>query len=102
MVISIKNAESLDHLKEKILLKIGWSTDSSENVHIARTRHLDSISKVKEHLHAAVNLLNDQILSLEFIAEELRLVQRALSEITGEFSTEDLLGEIFSKFCIGK
>jgi len=102
LVISIKNTESLDHLKEKILLEIGWSTDSNENVHIARTRHLDSISKVKEHLNVAVSLLDDQILSLEFIAEELRLVQRALSEITGEFSTEDLLGEIFSKFCIGK
>ncbi|MEI7838819.1 MAG: tRNA uridine-5-carboxymethylaminomethyl(34) synthesis GTPase MnmE [bacterium] len=102
LVISIKNIKTLEQLKEKILLEIGWSTDSSENVHIARTRHLDSISKVKEHLCEAVNLLDNQILSLEFIAEELRLVQRALSEITGEFSTEDLLGEIFSKFCIGK
>ena len=102
LVISIKNTESIENLKAKILIEIGWSKDSGENVHIARTRHLDSISKVKEHLIVAVNLLDDQILNLEFIAEELRLVQRALSEITGEFSTEDLLGEIFSKFCIGK
>jgi tRNA modification GTPase len=51
---------------------------------------------------AAIDILDHQILNLELIAEELRLTQNALSEITGEFTAEDLLGEIFSKFCIGK
>jgi tRNA modification GTPase len=102
LVISTKNKESVEQLREKILEVIGWSKDSGENVHIARTRHLDSISKVKHHLMAAIDILDHQILNLELIAEELRLTQNALSEITGEFTAEDLLGEIFSKFCIGK
>lgn len=102
LVISTKNKESVEQLREKILEVIGWSKDSGENVHIARTRHLDSISKVKQHLMDAIDILDHQILNLELIAEELRLTQNALSEITGEFTAEDLLGEIFSKFCIGK
>ena len=102
LVISTKNKESVEQLREKILKVIGWSQDSGENVYIARTRHLDSISKVKHHLMAAIDILEYQILNLELIAEELRLVQNELAEITGEFTTEDLLGEIFSKFCIGK
>ena len=102
IVMSIKDKSNLIELNRKILEVIGWSSDNSENVSIARTRHLSSILKVKEHLEMALGFMSGKELSLELIAEEMRLVQNALSEITGEFSSEDLLGEIFSKFCIGK
>ncbi len=102
IVMSIKDKSNLIELNRKILEVIGWSSDNSENVSIARTRHLSSILKVKEHLEMALGFMSGKVLSLELIAEEMRLVQNALSEITGEFSSEDLLGEIFSKFCIGK
>ncbi len=102
IVVSIKDKTNLLELNKKILEVIGWSSDNSENVSIARTRHMTSIVKVKEHLEMALKLICGKEMSLELIAEEMRLVQNALSEITGEFSSDDLLGEIFSKFCIGK
>ena len=65
---------------------------------MARARHLEALTQVSAHLQLA----SSQISSAELIAEELRLAQDALSSITGEFTPDDLLGEIFSKFCIGK
>jgi tRNA modification GTPase len=65
---------------------------------MARARHLQALSEVDEHLQFASTQNN----SAELVAEELRLAQEALSTITGEFTPDDLLGEIFSKFCIGK
>jgi len=102
IVLSTTQKNEIDKLRERILVEIGWSHENSENVYLARTRHLQSIIKVREHLDCALNLFNSNMLSLELIAEEMRLVQNALSEITGEFSSDDLLGEIFSTFCIGK
>jgi len=102
LVISTVDDQEIDFLQKRILKEIGWSRDNSENVYLARTRHLQSIIKVREHLESALELFSAKMLSLELIAEEMRLVQNALSEITGEFSSDDLLGEIFSKFCIGK
>ena len=102
LILSTKSSGELQKLRERILNDMGWSKDNSENVHLARSRHLQSIIKVKEHLEVAVSLFDSKILSLELIAEEMRLVQNALSEITGEYSSDDLLGEIFSTFCIGK
>jgi len=102
IVVSTKDKSNLMILNEKLLEIIGWSKVNSESVSIARSRHMNSIVKVRDHLEIAYELISSKELNLELIAEEMRLVQNALSEITGEFSTEDLLGEIFSKFCIGK
>jgi len=65
---------------------------------MARARHLEALSQVSLHL----NIAAEQIKSAELVAEELRIAQEYLGSITGEFTPDDLLGEIFSKFCIGK
>ena len=72
------------------------------DVLLARERHLQALVRVHDHLMAAQALLLAQAEHLDLLAEELRLAQHALGEITGEFSADDLLGEIFSRFCIGK
>lgn len=95
--LSAKTGEGLDLLKS-CLLKIAGYQSSGEGVFMARARHLSAMSGVNVHLHAAI----EQIQSAELVAEELRMAQVALSDITGEFTPDDLLGEIFSKFCIGK
>jgi len=69
---------------------------------MARERHLQALHRVGEHLQSAHELLLARAEHLDLLAEELRLAQLALSEITGEFTADDLLGEIFSRFCIGK
>ena len=67
-----------------------------------RARHLQALQRVDEHLLQAAGLLAAQAEHLDLLAEELRLAQQALGAITGEFTADDLLGEIFSRFCIGK
>jgi tRNA modification GTPase len=74
---------------------------SSEGQFIARRRHLDAIDRAAEHLFLGKQQL-ELHLAGELLAEELRLTQQHLSEITGEFSSDDLLTKIFSSFCIGK
>jgi tRNA modification GTPase len=71
---------------------------SHEDSFLARERHLVALGLAGEHLVQAESLLREP----EFLAEELRLAHRALGTITGEYSPEDLLGDIFSRFCIGK
>lgn len=95
--LSAKTGEGLTHLKDHLLSLVGYQ-QNSEGVFMARARHLDALNEVKQHLDNA----SQQINYAELVAEELRLSQEALSRITGEFSPDDLLGEIFSKFCIGK
>jgi tRNA modification GTPase len=73
----------------------------ASGVFSARRRHLDALGRAQAHIAEGRNQL-EQYRAGELLAEELRQAQRALSEITGEFTTEDLLGEIFSGFCIGK
>jgi len=68
---------------------------------MARRRHLKALSDTNKHLEDACKITKQEIRA-ELLAEELRLAQIALSSITGEFSADDLLGEIFSRFCIGK
>ncbi|MBU2876502.1 MULTISPECIES: tRNA uridine-5-carboxymethylaminomethyl(34) synthesis GTPase MnmE [Aliiglaciecola] len=85
-----------EHLKECM----GFD-QSSEGQFIARRRHLDAIDRAAEHLDIGQQQLHEHIAG-EILAEELRLTQQALNEITGEFSSDDLLGRIFSSFCIGK
>ena len=68
---------------------------------MARRRHLWALAEAKKHLESATKITEEKIQS-ELLAEELRLTQQTLASITGEFSADDLLGEIFSRFCIGK
>jgi tRNA modification GTPase len=86
----------LDQLRQAILRAAGWSS-TGESVFLARERHLRALRSASEHLEAATAQSE-----WEFFAEELRLAQGALASITGEFSSDDLLGEIFRRFCIGK
>jgi tRNA modification GTPase len=95
--LSAKTGQGLDLLKAQLLKLVGYQA-SGEGVFMARARHLEALTQVNQHLQAAAK----QIKSAELVAEELRLAQESLSSITGEFTSDDLLGEIFSKFCIGK
>ncbi len=94
--LSAKTGKGISLLREELLKIAGFSP--TENVFLARSRHLEALNEAAEHLQNAMEVLP----ALEFFAEELRLAQNALSKITGEFSADDLLGEIFSHFCIGK
>ena len=95
--ISAKLGTGIDTLRTEILATIGFDSDNSD-IFIARTRHLDAIRRSVEHIHLGFQDWSN----LEILAEELRYAHNSLSEITGEFSSDDLLGEIFSRFCIGK
>jgi tRNA modification GTPase len=95
--LSAKTGAGVELLREKLLEAAGWQA-AGEGTFMARTRHLEALGRAASHLAAA----RDAAAQLELFAEELRLAQAALSEITGEFTADDLLGEIFSKFCIGK
>jgi tRNA U34 5-carboxymethylaminomethyl modifying GTPase MnmE/TrmE len=95
--LSAKHGQGVDLLRQHLLHLAGWQA-SGEGVFMARSRHLEALAKVAEHLQQAADILGQA----ELVAEELRLAQESLSEITGEFTPDDLLGEIFSKFCIGK
>jgi tRNA modification GTPase len=95
--MSAKTGEGIDLLKDELLKLAGWQP-AGEGVFMARARHLAAMEDVRKHLQNAEGLLAQS----ELFAEELRLAQEALSNITGEFSPDDLLGEIFSRFCIGK
>ena len=68
----------------------------------ARARHVQALARAAEHLEIAERLLHRSEPALDLLAEELRLAQNALGEITGEFTADDLLGVIFARFCIGK
>lgn len=96
IALSAKSGEGIDLLRDALLRIAGWHP--AEDVFIARERHLRALRSAGEHIVAA----RAQLPQLELFAEELRLAQRALAEITGEFSADDLLGEIFGRFCIGK
>jgi len=100
--ISAKEGIGIDTLKQKLLNLAGWNSTNDESVYVSRQRHLNSLRKVQTNVFAAQEWINLENPRLELIAEELRLAQNGLSEITGEYSSEDLLGEIFSGFCIGK
>ena len=95
--ISAKSGEGLELLREELLRVAGWS-GHGEDVILARERHIEALAIAAEKSALAVRQLNHA----ELCAEELRLAQVALSRITGEFTADDLLGEIFSRFCIGK
>jgi tRNA modification GTPase len=99
--LSAKTGAGLDELRSAILKTVGWQA-APEGLFIARQRHVHALQGVGEHLELAREHLETKSPALEVIAEELRLALNDLSSITGEFTPDDLLGEIFSKFCIGK
>jgi len=101
LLLSAKTGAGLDALRHRLLEVAGWQS-RPEGVYMARERHVQALSHVAGHLALASAHLASQAQALDLLAEELRLAQRALSEITGEFSSDDLLGVIFSQFCIGK
>ena len=101
VVLSAKTGQGLQALRQRLLQVAGWQ-QASEGLYIARERHVQALQRVREHLEAAAWHLAAQAQQLDLLAEELRQAQNALNTITGEFSADDLLGVIFSSFCIGK
>jgi tRNA modification GTPase len=99
--LSAQEKRGIDLLRAELLRIAGWE-QTGESLFLARERHLVALKQAHEHLDnaAAFAAQNDQ--SLDLFAEELRLTQERLNAITGEFSSDDLLGVIFSRFCIGK
>jgi len=95
--LSAKTGIGLGLLREALLEIAGWQP-GNEDVFMARVRHLDALRRALMHFNAAEMVLGQP----EFFAEELRLGHRELAAISGEFAADDLLGEIFSRFCIGK
>ena len=96
-LVSAKSGAGVEALRAWLLRTAGWKPHG-EGVFMARERHLTALRTAETRLAAAAELTQ----AFELFAEELRLTQRALSTITGEFGVDDLLGEIFSRFCIGK
>jgi len=95
--VSAKTGAGLEALRGKLLEAVGWR-DQESGAFMARERHVRALALAQTHLAQA----QEALASAELFAEELCLAQRALNEITGEFTPDDLLGEIFSRFCIGK
>jgi tRNA modification GTPase len=98
--LSAKTGAGIDALREHLKQCIGFDA-STEGSFLARRRHLDALDRAANHLAIGQEQLHSFIAG-EILAEELRLTQQHLNEITGEFSSDDLLGRIFSSFCIGK
>ena len=98
--VSAKTGAGLDQLRRRLLTLAGWTGDASSGVFSARARHVQALQRSRQACDQATRHLTGQ--ELELLAECLRQAHAALSEITGEFSPDDLLGEIFSRFCIGK
>jgi tRNA modification GTPase len=101
VVISAKTGAGLQSLRQQLLQVVGWQS-APEGVFMARERHVQALYAVASQLTRASEQLNAKQPALDLLAEDLRQAQLALSQITGEFTPDDLLGEIFSKFCIGK
>jgi len=91
----------IDVLRSELLRAVGWQ-QTGESLYLARERHLIALKAAKLHLENAAQLAAQNDQSLDLFAEELRLTQERLNSITGEFTSDDLLGVIFSRFCIGK
>ena len=101
LAISAKSGEGIEGLRQGLLTLAGWQ-HAGDGLFMARERHLQALHRVAEHLAAAQTCLEARAEHLDLLAEELRLAQHSLNQITGAFSADDLLGEIFSRFCIGK
>jgi tRNA modification GTPase len=98
--LSAKTGEGVDDLVQKLKIIMGMG-DTGEDSYMARARHLNALLKTQEYLTTGQQRLENKN-TLELLAEDLRMAQESLGTITGSFAADDLLGEIFSKFCIGK
>lgn len=94
--LSAKTGEGMGYLQDKLLSLLGWHQEAG--IFMARERHVQALMDARDHLQRAAGETGRP----ELCAEELRLAQESLNSITGEFSADDLLGEIFGRFCIGK
>jgi tRNA modification GTPase len=101
IVLSALTGQGLDELRRGLLELAGWQA-APEGGFIARTRHVHALRRAAEHLALARTHVQQGDAALELLAEELRLAHQCLCEITGAFTPDDLLGEIFGRFCIGK
>ena len=101
IILSAKTGAGIEALRDKLLEVAGWQA-VPEGTYLARARHVQALERVSGHLAIANEHLLARAQLLDLLAEELRLAQNALNEITGEFGSDDLLGVIFSRFCIGK
>jgi tRNA modification GTPase len=101
IVISAQTGAGLPALRRSLLEQAGWHA-APEGVFIARARHVRALGEARTHLDEAVAQLEATVPALELLAEELRRAHESLGAITGAFTPEDLLGAIFSRFCIGK
>lgn len=99
--LSAKTGEGVGTLRHTLLRLAGWQS-MADGVYTARERHVQALEQVQSHLATAFSFLAVPSQPLDLLAEELRLAQNALSGITGAFGADDLLGKIFSSFCIGK
>jgi tRNA modification GTPase len=104
LALSARTGQGLEALRRRLLELAGWHAEGagSEGVFIARARHVHALVGAREHVALARERLDSRMPALELLAEELRLAHERLGEITGAFSADDLLGEIFGRFCIGK
>jgi tRNA modification GTPase len=100
LFISAKNLLGIHEFRNALLRLAGWR--EGEGVYLARERHLIALRASLAHVEIARRWMTMQGVGLELVAEELRQTQVQLSSITGEFTADDLLGVIFSRFCIGK
>jgi tRNA modification GTPase len=98
--LSVKSGAGIDLLKNQIKKQVGFQA-SSEGIYLARRRHLDALARAEKHVQDGLQQLSESRAG-ELAAEDLRQAHLALCEITGEFTADDLLGRIFSSFCIGK
>jgi tRNA modification GTPase len=98
--LSARTGDGLALLRAHLQLSAGYLKSESGAL-AARRRHLDALSRARQHVQCAADILNTTR-AFELFAEDLRLAQHALGEITGEFTSDDLLTEIFGSFCIGK
>ena len=101
LLISAKTGQGIEALKQKILETVGWN-GPQEGAIVARRRHLDCLETAAEHIERSEQFAANGNNSLELFAEELFLAQNHLGQITGRLIPDDLLGKIFSQFCIGK
>jgi tRNA modification GTPase len=101
LALSARTGAGIDALRTKLLELAGWHAQP-EGLFIARTRHVQALREAREHLGVALAQAARSDAALDLLAEELRLAHDALGEITGAFGADELLGEIFSRFCIGK
>jgi len=101
LVVSAVTGSGLDALQQT-LLQLAGAQSGAEAPFSARARHVHALQQVDQHLQTTQTMLADGASALDLVAEELRLAHAALGQVTGGVDTEQLLGAIFSNFCIGK